>query len=91
MDKTNYALVYEPSQENTPFAVAVKIPRSCIDSTAESPLLVAEYHEVQCQRCQSIYNLPNGAFTYRCKSCNHFNNMNPNKNINSIFKYCAIL
>ena len=91
MDKTNYELVYDPSQENIPVAVAVKIPSTCIDSTAESPLLVAEYQEVTCQRCHSIYNLPIGAFTYRCKSCNHFNNMNPNQNLNSIFKYCVIL
>lgn len=86
---SKYALVYEPSHEKPHLAVALKTPS--LDSTAESPLLIEEYHEVQCQNCKSIYNLPNGAFTYRCKSCNHFNNMNPNQNITTMFRYCLIL
>jgi len=42
---------------------------------------------VLCVQCQEPYNLPIGAYTFRCKKCGNFNNTNQINQINQ----CNIL
>tara|TARA_Y100000389_G_C17459878_1_gene520862 strand:+ start:2076 stop:2306 length:231 start_codon:yes stop_codon:yes gene_type:complete len=31
-------------------------------------------YAITCEKCQQLYNLPIGAYTFRCKMCGQFNN-----------------